>query len=139
MDCFLHSGVAAVGTCKSCGKGICHACAADLGDGLACRNRCESKVKTLTAFIDRNIQNAARNERLVSFGYSNRSASAVFYVLIGALFLGYGFYQFERYPHGAPDFLLLGMGVLFLGFGIFIFLRSRAAAARAEQSVGTPR
>ena len=132
MDCFLHAGVAAVGACKSCGKGICHACAADLGDGLACRNRCESKVKALNFFVDRNIQNAARNERLVSSAFTNRSATALFYILIGCLFGGFGFYQFEQSHGRPPDFLLLGMGALFLGFGIFLFLRSRAAA-RAGQ------
>jgi hypothetical protein len=47
MNCFYHPTVVAVGTCKSCNKGLCPECAADLGKGLACKGHCENDVKGL--------------------------------------------------------------------------------------------
>ncbi|MBP7275989.1 MAG: hypothetical protein KBA51_07280, partial [Kiritimatiellae bacterium] len=35
MKCFNHEDRDAVGTCKSCGKGVCRECAVDMGKGLA--------------------------------------------------------------------------------------------------------
>ena len=56
MRCFYHQDKEAVGTCKSCRKGVCIDCAVDLGKGLACRSRCEDTARALIALIDRNIQ-----------------------------------------------------------------------------------
>jgi hypothetical protein len=56
MRCFYHQDREAVGTCKSCGKGVCGECVVDLGKGLACRSRCEADVRAVIALIDRNIQ-----------------------------------------------------------------------------------
>jgi hypothetical protein len=56
VRCFYHQDKDAVGTCKSCGKGICIACAVDLGQGLACRSRCEEASRAIIALISRNIQ-----------------------------------------------------------------------------------
>jgi len=47
MNCFYHPNQEAIGTCKSCGKGLCAACATDLGKGLACRNRCEADAQAM--------------------------------------------------------------------------------------------
>jgi hypothetical protein len=54
MECFRHPGAAAVGVCKSCGRGLCRACAAEVGTGLACRDRCEAEVADLNRIIARN-------------------------------------------------------------------------------------
>ncbi len=47
MLCFYHGDVEAVAICKSCGRGICHDCYAEVGTGSACRNRCESEVTAI--------------------------------------------------------------------------------------------
>jgi hypothetical protein len=60
MRCFYHQEKDAVGTCKSCDKGVCNECAVDLEKGLACRSRCEDSARAVIALIDRNIENAAR-------------------------------------------------------------------------------
>lgn len=39
MQCFLHSTEAAVGICKSCGKGVCRTCAVKVDRGLACSDK----------------------------------------------------------------------------------------------------
>ena len=44
MNCFNDSTTPAVGSCKSCHKGLCQDCATDTGKGLACRDTCETDV-----------------------------------------------------------------------------------------------
>jgi hypothetical protein len=43
MNCFRHQDSSAVGLCKTCFKAVCPECAADVGNGLACKNSCEEK------------------------------------------------------------------------------------------------
>src|SRR5262245_25383945 len=52
MECFYHAGRPTVGVCRSCMRGICRDCAADLDRGLACRERCENQVKNLLAMLE---------------------------------------------------------------------------------------
>ena len=54
MRCFYHRDLDAVATCKSCGRGLCPDCGADVGNGLACRDRCEEEVRSLNRVISRN-------------------------------------------------------------------------------------
>ena len=56
MNCFYHHQLNAVGTCKYCHKGLCEKCAADLGIGLACLNKCENLVKTMSELMDKQIK-----------------------------------------------------------------------------------
>ena len=53
MKCFYHPSSEAVGICKNCPNGLCPECAADVGDGLACRGRCESKVTAVNALLEK--------------------------------------------------------------------------------------
>ncbi len=55
MKCYYDKTQDAVGICKNCGKALSEEFAADLGDALACRNRCEEKVKKI-------LENAERRE-----------------------------------------------------------------------------
>jgi hypothetical protein len=58
MHCFYHPEREAVGLCKSCSKGICTECAVDLDRGLACRGRCEDKVRKIIEVTDLAYQRA---------------------------------------------------------------------------------
>ena len=44
MNCFTHTDQASIGSCKSCGKGICSSCVSDTKYGLACKDNCELDV-----------------------------------------------------------------------------------------------
>ena len=70
MRCFNHAEVRAVGLCKSCAKGICHDCLTDLGDGLACKAKCEEKVTALMAYNE-----AAIAQGLKSLKYFQKNSS----------------------------------------------------------------
>ncbi len=52
MKCFAHHEADALGVCSACGRGVCEACAVDMGRGLACRERCEPEVRRLLDLRD---------------------------------------------------------------------------------------
>lgn len=62
MECFYHEGHPAVGSCRSCLKGLCRQCAAELEGGLACTGRCEPMVEAVVA----TIQQSARYQAVSS-------------------------------------------------------------------------
>ena len=51
MKCFYHRDIEAVGICKSCNRGLCGDCAAEIGEGLACKGRCEDTVAKLLSLL----------------------------------------------------------------------------------------
>jgi hypothetical protein len=75
MKCFLHRDVDAVGTCRSCGRGLCPSCVALAGNKLACHGACHADVLSLDRWISR------------SRGWRYR-AYRVSAVLLGLLALG---------------------------------------------------
>src|ERR1043166_3474197 len=98
MRCFYHQDKDAVGSCKSCGKGLCSECAVDLGRGLACRGRCESDVQAVISLIDRNIQLQPTTTRLIQAGGSARVAGSLFFLVTGAVFLIFGLPRERELP-----------------------------------------
>jgi hypothetical protein len=56
MNCYRHQSLSAVGTCKTCNKGLCPDCAFDVGNGLACRGQCEAKVSELNQMWERSAR-----------------------------------------------------------------------------------
>jgi hypothetical protein len=81
MQCFLHPNDSAVGICKSCGKGICRACAIQVDRGLACSDACKPFVESLSKLQ----QTTIRNIGLIS-------AQRLIQPLFAAVFLATGFY-----------------------------------------------
>ncbi|WP_157111123.1 hypothetical protein [Candidatus Nucleicultrix amoebiphila] len=57
MTCFNHSKKDSVGSCKSCGRALCHACIAPGLDSIACKNRCENQVQALDGFLNKAVMN----------------------------------------------------------------------------------
>ena len=132
MNCFYHPSSTAVGTCKSCGKGLCLTCAIDLGKGLACRNRCEDEVRALINLIDSNVSRVKFSGELIDSAKRNRYVGAAFYIVFGLLFLGFVAYQYSQRPMQQPDYLLIGMGILFTLFGLFTLRNAIRIASRSK-------
>ena len=128
MRCYYHQDREAVGTCKSCGKGLCPECAVDLGKGLACRDRCEEDTRTLIQLIDNNIQMQPAASRLIQAGGSARMAGSLFFLATGAIFLVYGLAS-ER----AMTFVTV-LGACFLAYGFFVLLWSRRIGSPADKA-----
>ena len=126
MKCFCHQQQDAVGTCKSCGRGLCPVCAADLGKGLAGRGRCEGDAKVLIALIDRNIRMSRSTEKLLATGRGVRSGTFAFNVVLGIAFILWGVTD-----PGRLGFLIM-IGACFLVFGAFLFVQSRKVARQVQ-------
>lgn len=91
MECFYHEGSSAVGSCRSCLKGLCRACAAELEGGLACRGRCEAMVEAVVATIQQSarFQNVSggllRSARGLWTGLAIVAGSVGLFVLVWGL------------------------------------------------------
>lgn len=119
MKCFYHQNRDAIGTCKSCNKGLCPECAVDLGKGLACHKLCEDDVKAVIGLIEQNIKLSPKAARLMNAGRHARTGSAIFNLVMGAIFILWGMTEPARFT-----FLII-LGVCFFAFGAFSFFQSR--------------
>ena len=127
MHCFYHQDKEAVGVCKSCGKGLCPDCAAEVPKGLACRGRCEEDVRTVVALIDRNIKLSPKTAEILESSRKVRSSSAIFNLVIGVVFVAWGLSNMERFS------FVVVLGACFLVYGIFGLLQARNAAKDRQQ------
>jgi hypothetical protein len=113
MRCFYHRDLDAVASCKNCGRGLCPDCSADVGNGLACRGRCEAEVRSLNRVIERN-----------KTAYAKTSAAylriAVFYVALSAACLLGAFVNWRGF-----GWVLYPAAVAFLVSGFVHFSTSR--------------
>jgi hypothetical protein len=113
MRCFYHHDVEAVATCKNCGRGLCPGCAVDVGNGLACPNRCEEEVRALNRVIARN-----------KTAYQKTSGAyvriAVFYALVGLVFLGAGLANWRGFA-----WMFIPAGAIFVLAGLLHYTTGR--------------
>lgn len=118
MRCFFHIDTPAVGSCKSCGRGLCQQCATAYPQGLACRGRCESEVEALVDLINSNVKAGGLGTQLL-LGYRRALfASAGFITLMGGIFAAAAF------RGEGVHLFLFGFGSLCLGFGVYHFFRA---------------
>jgi hypothetical protein len=121
MRCFYHHDRDAVGSCKSCGKGLCPECAVELKKGLACRGRCEAEVTALIDLIDRNMRLEPTTTRA-------RLAGAFFFLACGAVFLIFGLMSGREF-----DFATV-LGGFFIAYGLFVFWWLRRISVRSRKT-----
>jgi len=116
MNCYHHPQTASVGLCKNCSRGLCQACAADEGFGLACKDRCETEVKAVSLLIQKNKEAWGRS-RAVSL------RAAVFYGLMGFFFLLFA-YIVQNVPVELR-YLFGGFGTLLLIGALFSLINAK--------------
>jgi len=126
MRCFYHQDREAVGTCKSCGKGLCPECAVDLGKGLACRGRCEADVAAVIQLVEQNVgfmddtkRIMERNKSVLKHTSSTHYLNGLFLTFTGAIFTFIGLADMDRLKS------VFALGVAFLVFGVFWILHAR--------------
>jgi len=118
MKCYYHHDCDAVGTCKSCGKGLCEECQVDLGKGLACKGRCEEEVQALIALIDNNLRNWPAAGEMIRRGRATSVFSGAFFLATG---VGFVYWALSRSYLIAP---LLPIGGLFALYGLVTLVRA---------------
>ena len=125
MECFAHAGTAAVGTCRSCGKGICRDCARDLGFALACSERCAtsaSEIEDLTLRAKKARLADAIGHSETSFGGRDSPAKiGPVLIVFGLLCVGYASYStFILKDLNLPGFVI---GSAFLVLALYLRIR----------------
>lgn len=93
MKCFNHEGADAVAICKNCNKGLCHACAVDVGNGVSCAGACEQEVAALNELIRRNRTAAQRT----SYAYRRNAIVCILLAMI-FIYLSVDAFQSNRSP-----------------------------------------
>jgi hypothetical protein len=106
MKCYNHPERDSVAVCKACGKAICHECAKESKDGIACQQSCInslSKKNTLYTNQAAHLKNLKRMNLLGSF----------FSIGMGILFIYFSSQGFGL----VYDFVFL-LGIGFIVYGI---------------------
>jgi len=116
MKCF-YSGEVAIGTCKSCGRGLSVEFATEFPKGLACKNRCEKDVEDVIALIERNIRFSATTTSIIKGNARAIAVAGVFYMFMGVVFLYVGLFQMK-----IAFFALMGAG--FILYAIYVPARA---------------
>ena len=123
MRCYYHRDIEAIGICKSCNRGLCAECAAEVGDGLACTDRCEEMVAQLNSLLSKGSGSyqTARGVYL---------RSGMLYLLASAGFFGFGLFAMRS--AAGP-----GLGYAVIAFGVFLLLFSLSCFRAAQRYGGT--
>lgn len=93
MKCFNHDTSDAVAVCKNCGKALCHSCTAEVGNVIACVNKCEQEVTALNELIRRN---RSASQKTSSAYYKNAVVFALLALVL--MYLALDAYQTQRTP-----------------------------------------
>jgi hypothetical protein len=118
MKCFYNPSEDAIGTCKSCGKGLSFSYATEYPKGLACKGKCEADVQNLIALVDQNVAMRSTSASLVRGTPSGLYAAFLLYFIMGGAFIWMG----SEHDGLSP---ILFIGVAFLGFGIYTLIRAQ--------------
>ena len=108
MRCFNHHDKDAIGTCKSCARGLCPDCAVEVEKAIACRDRCEGDVATIRKL----------NSNALQFARSTKQArylAPVMFIFIGALLTTMGF-SFE----GVEFAKITGVVIILIGVAFLV-------------------
>jgi hypothetical protein len=117
MKCFNHDGSDAVAICKNCNKALCHTCAVDVGNGVACVGDCEQEVRALNELIRRNRTAAQKT------GYAyHRNA-----IVCAMVALVFAYLSFDAFQSGRTPFLVVTAGstVIFAMAAFFNYTASQ--------------
>lgn len=115
MKCFNHD-VDAVAICKNCNKALCHPCAVDVGNGLACVGACEQEVRALNELIRRNLTSAQKT------GYAYQRNA----VVCGLIALVFAYLSIDAYQTGRTPLLVVTAGSAVIFFMAAFFNYSAA-------------
>jgi hypothetical protein len=116
MNCFYHRERPAIGICTYCHRGLCEECSAIVEDSLTCKDRHEIQVSELQLW-------ARRGAMQTKQAVSAHLRSAIFYTLVGMLFMGFGLMQYRFLGWQAVFFALIGAALLYAGIANFLEAR----------------
>lgn len=127
MRCFYHADRDAVGVCKSCQRGVCRDCAAEVDKGIACKSRCEDDARQLALLIDQNARLQPASTFLISRARRTRVAAALLYLALGIGFVCWGI------VHPYLRFVSV-LGFIFVAYGVFLLSQLPKSASEPPKT-----
>jgi hypothetical protein len=132
MECFYHEGRPAVGSCRSCFRGLCRACGVDLDRALACRGRCEDAARALVSSLEQSLRYQSLSTGMVRTASHIWVGLALVCLFVGVFVSTWGMRQ-PRYR----EISLLGLPFLALAGLLLVVLRNlRRARSQASKPTG---
>jgi hypothetical protein len=134
MKCFYDPTQDAVGSCRSCFRGLSQAHLVDLVKGLACKGRCEQDVARLIAYLEVSQNSMAQTQNSVNrVDHVMRTSARSGYA--GALFiLAFGLICIVTEWTRPTVPFLFHMGALFIAFGTWRLIQAVAYARAVSTS-----
>jgi hypothetical protein len=127
VECFYHEGRPAAGACRACFKGVCRACAVDLGGGLACASRCEQAVRDLLATLEQSVRYRGVSTGILQTARTLWLGLAAVALLVGAFVVVWGL--------TLPAFREISLlGLPFLVIGVLVLRVARRVRSEAQPS-----
>jgi hypothetical protein len=121
MNCFEHENSPALGTCKTCSKGICKLCARIEESGIFCSDKCAAAGASLHSMNQRALKIYGIGQSKTPLG-----TGVVIYAVMGAVFLGVAAVPFLRFgTFDEADWFALAMGVAFIGIAFYARVRQK--------------
>jgi hypothetical protein len=114
VKCFYHQDLDAIALCSWCNRGLCPACAAEVGDRLACRGRCETavaraiRIGEASTLMVEHSQRAHGVARLANYGLAS------FVLVVGVIVTALG------YARRSDTLALLLLGCSLVVFGLIL-------------------
>jgi hypothetical protein len=130
MRCYTHTDADAIGTCKSCQRGLCTRCAVDVEPGLACRDKCETAVRELNRLTDWSVRLMESPTHGIPSVRSVARRAALFNLALGVVFLGWGALRTPRL------WFLIAIGACFLAFGVYELLKRQGVENSVDAQGG---
>ena len=76
MECYIHKGSAAVGTCVACGKFICHECCTEINNKNYCKNCLQEVINEKNKTIEKLESNPTAPNVFMNAGGGASSSSS---------------------------------------------------------------
>jgi hypothetical protein len=127
VKCFYHNNADAVGSCRSCSRGLCAACAVEFDKGLACPDRCEDDVEASIKMTDTAIKNVANTTRILRMPGQTAFVAGIFNITLGAVFIAW------HLSDPVSRFLPI-MGGVFVAYGLFSVNRALSIVPSSRKS-----
>lgn len=135
MRCYRHRDTEAVGTCKSCSKGLCGFCAVEVGHSLACRDECETDVAAIDQVVAKSIKLMPATQAAYSDQPRNLMVFGGCTIFAGCTFIALGS---QLHNNDVVRFGISGLGLLGVLLGIFFLRCARKLGKELPQPKSTP-
>ena len=107
MKCYSHQDIDAIAICKNCHRGLCEDCASNVGNGQACRNRCEDEVEFINKLLFKYDSEAIKRANILL-------RNVIYLTLIGLTFIFAGSFIYLKYVEISHFLMSMSIGLWYI-------------------------